>query len=152
MGLDNMIYVRARERVKTPPEVKWGSDWSQVHYYDWVEDYEIKEYYIEGKYDRELCYWRKCWNIRGLMLEIVGDRYDVRDGHVTLTIDDLEKFYKALFNLNSPKGWKNNDDSIWEYKEMRDVLDQDLMNLEWLIWYMNQEDNQIEEVFFVDSY
>lgn len=152
MGLDNAIYVRAHKKVKTPPEVMWRGytdNWNEASFYGHEKDDGL---YIEGCFDRELCYWRKCWNIRGLVLEIVGDRYDGRGGSVTLTVDDLNKFYKALFNLNSSKGWKNNDSSIWEYKEMRDVLDQDLTNLEWLIWYMNQENNQVEEVFFIDSY
>lgn len=150
MGLDNEIYVRARRKIDAPQEIMWsGSDWYNPS--TWDED-SCDFKYDKEWYERSLCYWRKCYNIRNLMLESLSENsYDGRGGSVFISVDELKTFYKKLYKLNSAKGWEDNDDSIWTYREMRATLDQHLLNIEWLINLCERSSEEIM-IEFIDSY
>ena len=131
-----------------PKEVEPRSDWRNCSKKDDWSD--MDEYYIpEAGYRLSLCHWRKCWNIRGELFDAI-DRNDDRELYYRMDYDAVKRFYIALERLNHRRIWENNNDSIWTWKEYRDHLDQDLLNLEWLLYLM--KDNPDIEVVFYDSY
>lgn len=145
MGLDNGIVVYSKIPFDLPKEVKPSDSWAIVH-----------KDGVDVLYEMFLCYWRKCWNVREVMLEIIADRLRGEDGktlvddsYFELTLSDIEKFYKKLLWLNKSKNW-DPAESIWPYKDIKDTLDQQLLNLEWLMDYMRGGDKIL--VCFLDSY
>lgn len=135
IGLDNGIEIYSNNKIRYPKGVE---PWN-----DWCEDY----WNNMDKYRLHLCYWRKCWNIRAELFSAV----DCSDNglYYRMDYDAVKRFYIALERLNHKRAWENSD-SIWTWKEYRDHLDQDLLNLEWLLYLM--KDNPDIEVVFYDSY
>ena len=143
MGLDNGIELRSKRELNIPPEL--------VRVRNNLEYYEHDDYPCVYN----ICYWRKCWNIRhaiGIALK-VEDFNDV--GKEKLTINDVKNIWHVINYLNCKKVWDETD-SIWSYKEIRGILDDDLLALEWLIQFMHDDTrafaNQEVYVDFYDSY
>lgn len=93
----------------------------------------------------DLCYWRKCWNIREDILDIVGEEDEQYE--YILTREDVHAIRRALqVYFKYPHWWSR---SIWTWKEIRRHLFYDVVNLWWLERYMKKHE---VEVYFYDSY
>lgn len=96
----------------------------------------------------EVCYWRKCWGIRNLIIdELVDSNEDF--GEYELSITDVNNIRRVLAYFNSAKRWARYDHSIWEWKEIRFILLRQRVRLLWLARYMKK--NNVK-VYFYDSY
>lgn len=129
MGLDNGICVRRTALTETIPELKLFED-------DWIAKY---------KTDYEVCYWRKCWNIRRQILDILewGDDFDF-----VVSIEDVDRIIEVLKSLTADN-WEESGSSIWEFSDMDDNLKNQIHNLEVLKRLMQEHEL---EVYFYDSY
>lgn len=139
MGLDNGLILHSRNMIKAaerPPKVtSLGAD-------------EING---DPVWDYEICYWRKCWNIRNKVayaLDLPRDYVQKYD----LSIDDVKQIWHIINKLNSPNIWESEGGSMWDYNEMHDHLDSDLLALEWLIHFMRTHKEDEYMVEFYDSY
>ena len=133
MGLDNGLILHSKEKIKFPDEVRVR---------DWWEN--------SGCYHYSLCYWRKCWNIRHEMAQIISAPLDYVAKY-NLDITEIKNLWRAINELNSKRAWENSD-SFWSYDEMKDHLDKDLLALEWLIHFMRTHKEEDYAVEFYDSY
>lgn len=108
------------------------------------------EWDTEHKYDFEICYWRKCWNIRNMIIEIIKDTY-INVISEPLTPDDIDNIIKGLKSLNSDN-WQDDDGSIWDWDGEDNYsihIKHDIENLQSLRKLM---DKYKLEVYFYDSY
>ena len=135
MGLDNSICVRRNEYTSNIPELK-----------RFEEDYDK-----EHKYDFGVTYWRKCWNIRSMIFDVVPGVHD-NDESDLLTIDDIDNIIKGLQLFNS-KNWRENGGSIWDWDDEEypysKKIKQDIKSLKTLKRLMKKYNLQ---VYFYDSY
>lgn len=132
MGLDNGILARSQTIIPALSK-----------YVD--EIYGLDEY---GNIVYELCYWRKCWNIRSLILSDVlkwrgSDKFEF-----LLTADHIKEIIKVLSGLNK-KNWNDAGSSIWEFGEQRGHIKRHIKALRTLLKVMRKHEI---EVWFYDSY
>lgn len=127
MSLDNGIILKAKEELKVPFYVN-------IHKYPMsVRTYEI-------------CYWRKCWELRRRILNILGEK-DNQNSY-TLTPVQVKRIRRVLKQyLNSPTLWEEN---FWMWKEIKPTIRRGVRNLYWLELYMKK--HKEAEVFFYDSF
>lgn len=129
MGLDNGIIVRGKKRADMPNEMYFTDD---PNYFDGVE----------------ICYWRKCWGLRGKFLReayphsnIDEYHFEMKEREINILINILEHY------LICPKDW---NDSIWEFDKIKPILEYQTQNLKLLLdWYKEHPDAYI---YFYDSY
>ena len=134
MGLDNGIEVKRTPYTNTIPELQqFNSEWDKEH-----------------KHDFEVCYWRKCYNIKVMVMYCVTD---FQDGLYTkLHTEDIDNIIKGLqaFNANN---WQDNGGSIWDWDDEEwpysEHIKRDIENLQTLRKLMDKYDL---EVYFYDSY
>ena len=130
MGLDNSIKIRNYEdlNIKYPFYVKTGS------------------------FNDELCYWRKCWTIRGEILSCLSllKYYSGNDGEIKIAPEDIPNIINVLKKLNNKKSWEASD-TIWDWnKYTRRNIRRCIRNLKWLNSYWKKHPEL--EVYFYDSY
>ena len=135
MGLDNGIQIKRNTSTNSIPELK---------------QFELA-YDNKHQFDFEICYWRKCYNIRNMIMDVVESARD-NDNSDILTTTDIEKIIHGLQSFNSAN-WQENGGSIWDWddeeypyseKIQRDI--ENLKNLQTLMEKYNLE------VYFYDSY
>lgn len=99
--------------------------------------------------DIELAYFRKCWGIRG---EILAKLHCMKenDSYSTVDAEDILPIVKILMRYLDKEYYDENADSIWEYDEYRDNIQQSIINLMWLKMYM--EAHPDVTCYFYDSY
>ena len=143
MGLDNGITMRSKIPIEVPRELIRVSE-SICSAYDSHYTFEY-----------DLCYWRKCWNIRHGIGMALGANLGEDAGKGRLDIDDVKNIWHVLNHLNNKRAWDSGD-SIWTYKEMLDNLDCSLLTLEWVIYLMRNYSQLFKDgcicVEFYDSY
>lgn len=138
MGLDNGLVLRTQHPITLPKEI---------------------EKYIEARfndespipYEYELCYWRKCWNIRHEIGRALQAQSMEDVSKYWLTITDVKNIWCALQELYSKREWERGN-SIWSWCEIKPTLDRDFLILEWLIFFMRHNDEKEYMVEFYDSY
>ena len=105
----------------------------------------------ELKYDFEVCYWRKCWNVRSMIMDVVESAYNNCDSD-PLTTTDIENIIHGLQSFNSAN-WQEDGGSIWDWDDEEypysEKIQQDIENLKILRKLMDKYDL---EVYFYDSY
>jgi hypothetical protein len=130
MGLDNGISVARNDYSnKIKALKKFEESWDKEH-----------------KYPFEICYWRKCWNVRKNILNILNSCED--DYYYTLSIEDIKEIIKTLKSYNL-KTWEWTD-SIWTWPEHKKINRKHIKNLKKLIKLMKKY--PLLEVYFYDSY
>ncbi len=129
MGLDNGIILK-----EDPEKVKDYFFWSTNGFLD-------KE--------TEICYWRKCWNIRKVIRDVLhlGDKDEFS---YLLDADDIKPIIKGITNLMSKESWEADNGSIWDFDEICETLVTNLCNLKLLQKYL--EDHPDAQAYFYDSY
>ena len=98
MGLDNYLSLITKEELdldKIPKYVKITKD-------DWSTKQNNDGFYYD------ICYWRKCWNIRHIMLNILG--VDINSWSNTYEFDKVERIIelrdKLLVYICDPEIWE----------------------------------------------
>ena len=130
MGLDNGICVKRNEKA--------------MNIYDKLKHLE-SDWDEEHKYDFEIAYWRKCWNVRSIIFRCLGDGRDNDDTQIKR--DDIAKIVAELKSLNH-KTWYEGD-SIWTWEEQKSHMKRYIENLKYLYKLMDKYDL---DVYFYDSY
>ena len=156
MGLDNGIMLKIKDnKLNLPEKLKAAF-----------------ESYSEGSYD--VLYWRKCWNVRGAILDVLAENQCFEDENDYKYHISLEVFEKILDHLREQvyRGltWKNSGESIWEwdssYKWADDTCEweyddvgicdkywSDLTYAFELLWFLKTiDDKESYELEFYDSY
>lgn len=135
MGLDNGIQVR-----RTPDTNK-------------IEELKVfnQSYDEELKYDFEVVYYRKCWNVRNDILYIIGKRWS-DEYEFALTVENIDQIIELLQSYNA-ENWDESGGSIWEWDDKEwpysEKIKRDIENLRLLRKLMDKYDL---EVYFYDSY
>jgi hypothetical protein len=133
MGLDNGIEVKRTAETSKIEELKvFNKDWDK-----------------ELKYDFEICYWRKCRNIRNMVMDRVEGFVDNLGTY--LTSDDVDNIIDGLKSFNADN-WDNDGGSIWEWDGEWGYsahIAQDIKDLQLLRQLMDKYEL---EVYFYDSY
>jgi hypothetical protein len=135
MGLDNSIEVKRNEYTNNIPELKqFEESWDKEH-----------------KYDFSICYWRKCYNIRSMIFDVIPGAHDNNNSD-PLTTEDIDNIIKGLQSFNS-ENWQDDGGSIWDWDDedypYSKKVQQDIENLQYLKQLM---DKYNLEVYFYDSY
>ena len=135
MGLDNSIQIKRNTSTNSIPELK---------------QFELA-YDNKHQFDFEICYWRKCYNIRNMIMDVVESGRD-NDNSDILTTTDIEKIIHGLQSFNSAN-WQENGGSIWDWDDEEypysEKIQRDIENLKNLQTLMEKYDL---EVYFYDSY
>lgn len=133
MGLDNGVMVKRNEYTNNIPELKrFEDEWDKEH-----------------KYNFEVAYYRKAWNIRNDLFDLgIGynqDRYPMTKQDVEKMIGLLSSYNAENFEYNGTCIWEW-DDEEWPYSEK---IQRDIKNLQYLRELMDKYEL---EVYFYDSY
>ena len=131
MGLENGIVLRNIKREDVPTWVKlpWG----------WDNQSE----------NQDVVYFRKHWGIRGEILAKLHAS-KLNDSVTPVDAEDVIPIAKILMKYLDKEYYDDNADSIWEYSEAHDHIQESIVNLMWLKTYM--ESHPDAEVYFYDSY
>ena len=107
--------------------------------------------YFDNKHNRnlEVAYWRKCWNVRNIIMDILKVEED-NDSYTTMTVDDVDAVIKALRKMNK-KNWLDCGDTIWSWKEFKGIQRHNIRNLRHL-HHMMRKQPEVFEVYFYDSW
>ena len=134
MGLDNGICVKRNNYSDFIKKMKR------------FEDKTCKKY----QFDYDICYWRKCWNVRNDILDIIQTGEN-EEYHYELTVRDIQIIITILKSYNS-KTWDYGSwsGSIWTWKEHRKINRRHIRNLKTLVKLMKK--HPYLEVYFYDSY
>ena len=140
MGLDNGIVVRTKEQ-------------SQV--FGWVQK-TVFQASDEPTLVNDVTYWRKCYGIRSFILSVYRRNHpdDKTDGRYSynLTTDDIKDIQWFLHHcVISEQYYNDQTNSIWEYKDLRPILEQQVRSLEILLQEIAKQGNNIKVIFY-DSY
>ena len=131
MGLDNSIEIKRKDSLP-----------------NCVLCFDNDEWRKQRGYDLEVAYWRKCWNVRAMIYELLNMPQD-NDMEILMTREDVLATIKALKSIN-----RNNFDDwgscIWEWKELRKINRRNIKNLKRLAHMMKK--HPTIEVYFYDSW
>lgn len=130
MGLDNGICIK---RTPESEQIKEVLEFEK----DWQKQY---------KFDFEVMYFRKCWNVRSDIFRIIGPPEAPNDSRTTVKLEHIDQIISLLKSYNR-KNWL---ESIWTYYEIRPHLKKQIKNLKKLKEIMKKYDNLT--VYFYDSY
>ena len=133
MGLDNGIVIKriAREQIELiPPYIEC----------------DTTEYNNEIRI--EIAYWRKCWGIRSEIINIL--HMNSNQYKTEIDMKDIPAIIRMLYKFLSEEYWNKYGDSIWEYEDIKEKLVQNIINLKWLYYFMQKNENI--EIEFYDSY
>lgn len=130
MGLDNGICIKNRRRESLSL---------------WPFKYPFESDFDE---DVEICYWRKCWGLREIILLDILHTND-EGGEYPLTTYQVKRIKTAIRRyIKQPDWWESR--SFWAFDELKLILREDLWNLWWLRWWMLFHPKEI--VYFYDSF
>ena len=99
-------------------------------------------------YDLDIAYWRKCWNVRDIILDLLQVPFD-NDSQTPMSIDDVIAVIKALKRLNA-KNYTDRGGCIWEWSDFRRINRRNIAALNRLARLMKKNDGL--EVYFYDSW
>jgi hypothetical protein len=111
--------------------------------------YFDEEYRAKHNCDLEVAYWRKCWNVRSIIMDVLKVK-DNNDSYTTMTIDDVDAVITALYKINK-KNWLDRGSTIWDWKEFKGIQRRNIRNLRRLR-YMMRKKPEVFEVYFYDSW
>lgn len=126
MGLDNGITVKATSRWEAIQEL--DASFSQKYNGSW-----------------EVCYWRKCWNVRNDIFSVLACPRENNDGQYPVQLEHIDQIIDVLKSYNEDN-WEL---SIWEFEEMKPHLKEQAKNLKKLKKLM---EIYPLSVYFYDSY
>lgn len=133
MGLDNGIEIKRKDNL--PNCVLCFDE-------EWTKKYG---------YDLEVAYWRKCWNVRAIIFDVL-QRGDSNGSIIEITHEELQEIIRRLeeelhyFNFINEE-WGG---CIWTWNEFRSIQKQNIKNLKKLEKMMRRYPDIVP--FFYDSY
>ena len=133
MGLDNGIQFKILDREKFGDIPKWfkRESWEDQHNFDY-----------------EVLYWRKCWNVRHIILDVLGEgsddgyEFDITREELVEIIHRLEDDLHYFDFLEGEWG-----SCIWEWNEFRYIRKRNIKNLKKLAKMMKRYP-EIEVIFY----
>ena len=134
MGLDNGIEVRRKDNLP-----------------NCVLCFDDDEWRKQRGYDLEVAYWRKCWNVRYAIADVIGGMYD--NGETPLMYEDIIAVIKRLKQFNK-KNWSGDswdEGSIWTWDEIKKNHRGCIKRLKKLAHLIKKYPGEID-VYFYDSY
>lgn len=144
MGLDNGIVVGIKKKENETIEIP-------EYIVDWVKDESMdKDNPRFSHY--EICYWRKCWNIRNKIVNICSEDIETNP-IVELSLEELIQIREEFINyLTHPDFWTTGiGGSIWTFDAILPRLARDIAALSWVIKRMTEDPTEIV-CYFYDSY
>lgn len=145
MGLDNGIEVRAKTSA------------GRCYLDSFPRRFNIEGEYENGYKTYEIAYWRKCWNIRHAILDIVTYRNTKNDEDFRFyfDVDVLEEIAERLKDFLNEDYWNNSEgSSIWSWAEAIVNIAQSIQRIRLILedieyGQVNAEDLEFS---FYDSY
>jgi hypothetical protein len=134
MGLDNGIEIKRKDNLP-----------------NCVLCFDNDEWRKQRGYDLEVAYWRKCWNVRHIIFDVLR-RGDDNDSVIDITREELVEIIHRLeddlhyFDFLEGE-WGS---CIWEWNDFRRIQKWNLKNLKKLA-HMMKRHPEIEVIFY-DSY
>lgn len=125
MGLDNGIVVKAK--------TLRGSRFLEK-YFSYLDKFD-------GGY--ELAYWRKCYNVRGKILECVKNAYDAGDFELDTT--DLVQVLEVMKYFLDKEHWYEDGGSIWTWEEQLRNTANIIYNITRFLEYIEDGDGDVPE-------
>lgn len=113
----------------------------------------LKKFELDVDKEFVIAYWRKCWNIRCLVIANLRNNNHVipdNDSRTKLLIKDIDIIIKTLKSFTKDN-WTDYGDSIWEYREQKSFNKNYIKNLKKIRRLMKKFPNDLE-VYFYDSY
>jgi hypothetical protein len=133
MGLDNSIEIKRKDNLPTC-----------------VLCFDHDEWCKQRGYDLEVAYWRKCWNVRTIIFDVLSnydDEYCAFDVSREELVEIIHRLEDDLHYFDFLDGeW----DCIWTWNEFRRFHKWNLKNLKKLARMMKRHPEI--EVIFYDSY
>lgn len=142
MGLDNGITLRVKGEINPDAEILTIPG---IEKDSWNDNSEPGFTYYD------ICYWRKCWNIRDILFDAKGKE---NCGEYNFTVDELKEVRDGIYHAicKGPKVWNEENRSIWDFEEAMNFLPWDIVRISALIDYLQHEGAGRSEAFFYDSY
>ena len=139
MGLDNGINIKCKSQEEAQLIINEAATYLNT----------LRLFY-GNKEHVEVCYWRKCWNIRREILSVLRPK-DKDQKKYLIELDDIKSIIFKLYKFLDSSTWENDDDgSIWVFDEYKSVIMWNILNLSWLFHYKVK--NPEIEIYFYDSY
>ena len=133
MGLDNGIEIKRKDNLP-----------------NCVLCFDNDEWRKQRDYDLEVAYWRKCWNVRHIILDVLTHGSD-DDCVFDVTREELvEVIYRLENDINYFDFLGGEWDCIWEWNDFRRIQKRNIKNLKKLA-HMMKRHPEIEVIFY-DSY
>ena len=132
MGLDNTIEIKRRADLPARAFIYFDREW-------------LARY----NSNLEVAYWRKCWNVRSIIMDVLDVRED-NDSYTIMTIEDVDAVIAALRKINK-KNWLDRGSTIWDWKEFKGIQRRNMRNLRRLRRLMKKK-LEVFEVYFCDSW
>lgn len=130
MGLDNGINIRRNTAPECASKIFHEEEW-------------------EKKYNHiDVAYWRKCWNVRGIIFELL-EIYDFNDSQTPMTADDVKRVVAELKKLNSVN-YRDDGNCIWDWDDFKRINCRNIKALKQLVKLMKKYPTM--EVYFYDSW
>ena len=130
MGLDNGICIK-RKSASKDALLQFDEEWRS-----------------RNDYDLEVAYWRKCWNVRDIILDILNVPFD-NNSETRMSVEDVVDVIAALKQLNEGN-YQNRGGCIWGWNDFKRIQRRNLRALRRLVKLM-KKDNSLE-VYFYDSW
>ena len=130
MGLDNGIVIRRKDNLPNCA-LCFDNEWRKQH-----------------GYDLEVAYWRKCWNVRAIIFDVLG-RGEDNDSIIQVTREEIiERLQNDLHYFDFLEDdWGG---CIWDWNTFRHFQKRNIKNLKKLEDMMRRHPEI--EVYFYDSY
>ena len=144
MGLDNGITVSRINRLSNSEPV-----YRKIFIFgrQTAAKYEFDFYTKELLEGDTVAYWRKCWNVRDSILNILNPEHDNDRFIFNISYKDLLHIIKALKSFNK-HNWET---GIWEWKDIKPQMRKCIKNLQILAEHMRKNPNVLHLEFY-DSY
>jgi hypothetical protein len=132
MGLDNGIQVLRKDNLPNCVLCFDNDEWRKQH-----------------GYDLEVAYWRKCWNVRHIIFDVIDSGEN--DYVYNITREELvEIIHRLEDDLHYFDFLDGEWDCIWTWNEFRRIQKRNMKNLKKLA-HMMKRHPEIEVIFY-DSY
>lgn len=133
MGLDNGIEIRRKGNLPNCV-LCFDEEWTR-----------------KNNYDLEVAYWRKCWNVRYVIFDVLR-RGDDNDSVIDITREELvEIIHRLESDINYFDFLEGGSYScIWDWNTLRRIQKRNIKNLKKLAKMMKRHPEI--EVYFYDSY
>ena len=133
MGLDNSIEIKRKDNLPNCVLYFDSDEWRKQH-----------------GCGLEVAYWRKCWNVRRIIFDVLG-RGDDNDSIIDITREELVEIIHRLENdIHYFDFLEDSWGCIWRWNDFRRIQKWNLKNLKKLA-HMMKRHPEIEIIFY-DSY